>query len=312
MATRYTTIGAAGAAALVASSIGASLYTASSAEQARQAISAAHDPTTRHGELVVRVDAGGADVTALAPVDPGTVGQVLTVGDAGLPVWRDPTSTSWTTLGPSDMTLVDGTGTASLVSGRVRLTQTADTTSWYGYVSSVWQAAPGPYAWLAIPAGTREVVAMMRVYTGSPAYDFRAVAVLLRNGDDVTAAPTAPTPTVTSGVKLLGHGLWGHGGSPYGTWDVTYPSSAHVGVAWSPTPGATARWIGVRWTPGRADAVACDASGTPTIDDVIVHPTVTVVPAWPAPTILVLALNRLTGGPAGTSTVDLDFVGWRR
>lgn len=84
MATRYTSIGAA---ALIASSIGASLYTASNAEQARQAISAAHDPTTRHGEIIARVDAGGADVTALAPVAPGTAGQVLTVSDAGLPHW---------------------------------------------------------------------------------------------------------------------------------------------------------------------------------------------------------------------------------
>jgi len=84
MATRYTSIGTA---ALVATSIGASLYTASSAETARQAITAAYDPTTRHGELAVRVDAGGADVTALAPVAPGTAGQVLTVSDAGLPHW---------------------------------------------------------------------------------------------------------------------------------------------------------------------------------------------------------------------------------
>lgn len=52
------------------------------------------DPTTRHGEIAVRVDAGGADVTALAAVDPGTTGQVLTVGDAGVAVWRDPAGAS--------------------------------------------------------------------------------------------------------------------------------------------------------------------------------------------------------------------------
>ncbi len=84
MATRYTSIATA---ALIAGTVGTSLYTASTAQDAREAISAAHDPTTRHGELVVRVDAGGADVTALAPVDPGTAGQVLTVSDAGLPHW---------------------------------------------------------------------------------------------------------------------------------------------------------------------------------------------------------------------------------
>ena len=85
MATRYTSLGTA---ALIAGSIGATVYTASTAQSAREAISAAHDPTTRHGEIAVRVDAGGADVTALAAVDPGTTGQVLTVGDAGIPVWR--------------------------------------------------------------------------------------------------------------------------------------------------------------------------------------------------------------------------------
>ena len=42
---------------------------------------------TRHGELAVAQDAGAADAVALAPVAPGTAGQVLTVSDAGLPHW---------------------------------------------------------------------------------------------------------------------------------------------------------------------------------------------------------------------------------
>ena len=41
MATRYTSLGTA---ALIAGSIGASVYTASTAQSAREAISAAHDP----------------------------------------------------------------------------------------------------------------------------------------------------------------------------------------------------------------------------------------------------------------------------
>lgn len=265
------------------------------------------NPMSATGDLIVGGASGAATRLAI-----GTPAQVLTVSDSGVPVWRDPAAGGWTAGGVADLTLVDGTGTAALADGRVRLTQTANTTAWYGYVASAWQASPGPYAWLAIPAGTREVVALARVYTGSPALDYRAVAVLLRNGDDVAVAPTAPTPAVGSGAKLLGHGVWGHGSSPFGTWDTSYPASSGLGVAWSATPGATTRWIGVRWTPGRVDGVACDAAGTPTIDDVLVHPTHTVTPAWPAPTLLVLALQRLTGGPAGTSTVDLDFVGWRR
>lgn len=114
MATRYTSLGTA---ALIAGSIGASVYTASTAQSAREAISAAHDPTTRHGELAVRVDAGGADVTALAAVDPGTTGQVLTVGDAGIPVWRAPASGSITASQISDST---STGRAVLTAATAK------------------------------------------------------------------------------------------------------------------------------------------------------------------------------------------------
>jgi len=78
----------AAAALLAAGATGQSLFTATTPQEAREEIAAAHDVTTRHGELAVRVDAGGADVTALAAVDPGTTGQVFTVGDAGIPVWR--------------------------------------------------------------------------------------------------------------------------------------------------------------------------------------------------------------------------------
>ena len=108
MATRYTSLGTA---ALIAGSIGASVYTASTAQSAREAISAAHDVTTRHGEIAVRVDAGGADVTALAAVAPGTPAQVLTVSDSGVPVWRDPASGSVTASQISDST---GVGRAVL------------------------------------------------------------------------------------------------------------------------------------------------------------------------------------------------------
>lgn len=114
MATRYTSLGTA---ALIAGSIGASVYTASTAQSAREAISAAHDPTTRHGELAVRVDAGGADVTALAAVSPGTPTQVLTVDDAGVPTWRAPASGSITASQISDST---STGRAVLTAATAK------------------------------------------------------------------------------------------------------------------------------------------------------------------------------------------------
>lgn len=52
---------------------------------------------TQHGQLVTAQDAGGADAVTAVTVAPGTTGQVLTVGDAGLPVWRAPSASSPTT-----------------------------------------------------------------------------------------------------------------------------------------------------------------------------------------------------------------------
>lgn len=80
----------------------------------------------------------------------------------------------------------------------------------------------------------------------------------------------------------------------------------------SATPGASIRWSGVRWTPGAVQAVACASPGTPALDDLLTYPTLAVAPAWGAPTMVVLALNRLAGGDSGTRTVDLDVVVYAR
>lgn len=55
-----------------------------------------------HGQLVTAQDAGlsgDAGLVALTTVTPGTTGQVLTVGDAGLPVWRAAAGGSTPTAG---------------------------------------------------------------------------------------------------------------------------------------------------------------------------------------------------------------------
>lgn len=49
---------------------------------------AAMQGLTAHGQIVTAQDAGAADAVAAVVVAPGTVGQVLTMGDGGLPVWR--------------------------------------------------------------------------------------------------------------------------------------------------------------------------------------------------------------------------------
>lgn len=258
------------------------------------------------GDGIVSVTAGVIDTpsTLLARLaaDPAAARTALGV------------DSDWTTYDAADLTLVQGgtSCTAALVSDRLRLTIATDSTRWTGYVSSAWQTDQGPHGWLALPAGVREVIVAHRVYTGSPAQDYGLSAAFLRNGSDPSVAPTAPTPAVGSGVKLAGHSTWGHGSAPFGTFDTDYPVTASLGVAWSATPGATTRWIGVRWTPGSVQAIACDAAGIPTIDDLLVHPSRVVVPAWPAPTMAVFALNRLVGGSAGTRTVDLDVVVYAR
>lgn len=79
MATRYTM---AGTVAGVTAAVVAALVAMSGGERAQGL------GMTAHGQLVTAVDAGAADAVALTVVAPGTTGQVLTVGDAGLPVWR--------------------------------------------------------------------------------------------------------------------------------------------------------------------------------------------------------------------------------
>ena len=106
MANRYVAMAV--GAVLAAGSVGTGVYVANTQSDARIAMGAAHDVTTRHGEIAVRVDAGGADVTALAAVAPGTAGQVLTVGDAGVAVWRAPAGAL--PSGTGFVTVSSGTG----------------------------------------------------------------------------------------------------------------------------------------------------------------------------------------------------------
>lgn len=69
---------------------------------------------SQHGALVTAQDAGAADSVAAVAVSPGTAGQVLTVGDAGLPVWRAPADPI-TTIG--DLATGGDAGTTRLAVG---------------------------------------------------------------------------------------------------------------------------------------------------------------------------------------------------
>ena len=304
MATRYTSIGTA---ALVATSIGASLYTASSAETARQAISAAHDPTTRHGELVTRADAGGADVTALAPVAPGTAGQVLTVSDAGLPHWAAAAGGTVTAYTAADLTPVQGHAdtSASIVDGRLRLSIDAAVRR-YGTVSGTWTTT-APRGVLTLPSGAREVLAITRVYTGSgTATSYIGVSTLLRDGSDPSDVTGS---SLLAGTRLAGTLHWDTAAALYGGEHRadTYPVSTGLGVvAWAsaPTP-----YYGIRWTRGVVAWAAAPTTAT-TIDDVVAYGGTPLAPDWAAPTQLVVTLQQYTGGAIASATIDVEVLVW--
>ena len=293
-------------AALVATSIGASLYTASSAETARQAITAAYDPTTRHGELAVRVDAGGADVTALAAVDPGTTGQVLTVSDSGMPVWRDPTSGGTVTAyTAADFTPTQGhaSTSASIVSGRLRLSIDAAVRR-YGTVAGAWTTT-APRGVLRVPAGAREVVAITRVYTDSgTTTSYIGVSTALRGGTD----PSDITDlAVMSGTRLPGTVHWDTGAAIYGgeLRANSYPASTYISVvqwAAAPTP-----YYGVRWTRGSVTYVGA-ATGASSPDDVYSYPVEGLVPDWPVPTEVIVTLQQYSGATA--AQIDVEIFVW--
>lgn len=78
---------------------------------------------TAHGQLVTAQDAGAADAVALTVVAPGTAGQVLTVGDAGIPVWRAAAGL------PSDPLGIDHGGTGAATASAALAALRAETLS---------------------------------------------------------------------------------------------------------------------------------------------------------------------------------------
>lgn len=145
MANRYATLAAT---LLVAGATGTSLYTASTAQEARSAISAAQHVTTTHGDLAVHVDAG------LARLPVGTEGQVLTV-TSGAPAWAAAGGSA-----PREGTLA-ARGTASDYQGGTYLVTSGTSSLW-----SLWQSVPiaGTWTWVQrvyqIPADTISATAM--------------------------------------------------------------------------------------------------------------------------------------------------------
>jgi hypothetical protein len=149
---------------------------------------------TQHGALITAQDAGAADAVAAVAVTPGTVGQVLTVSDAGLPHWAAAPSggggggATVTTLYASDGTPVNGGGTAS-VSGTgatSTFTLTGAGTSTYGSAG-----VTSPSISFVIPAGAREIEAELQTtaLNNVATNGFRFVSFVLRSsGTGIPAA----------------------------------------------------------------------------------------------------------------------------
>lgn len=295
-----------GVAALLAALAG---LTTDEKSAARTSLGAAEDPTTRHGEIAVRVDAGGAGVTALAAVSPGTPTQVLTVGDSGVPVWRDPAgSTAPRAYVTADLTPVQGHAntSASIVDGRLRLSIDAAVRR-YGTVSGTWTTT-APRGVLTLPSGAREVLAITRVYTGSgTATSYIGVSTLLRDGSDPSDVTGS---SLLAGTRLAGALHWDTAAGLYGGGEHradTYPVSTGLGVvAWAsaPTP-----YYGIRWTRGVVAWAAAPTTAT-TIDDVVAYGGTPLAPDWAAPTQLVVTLQQYTGGAIASATIDVEVLVW--
>lgn len=243
MATRYTSIATA---ALIAGTVGTSLYTASTAQDAREAISAAHDPTTRHGEIIARVDAGGADVTALAPVDPGVPGQVLTVDDAGLPVWRAASSgtSQPTTYYASDGTAtvggagtsasISGTGSASTVTLGVPASPSTETTT---------SSTEGGPRWCS--PGISQSAQRAVLYLRSTAISNFATGGWRWSTATLRRTSESPPASLYLGASWSDNSNYGVGDMRSGSNSATYWLGGSPST--SPTEGAD-RWLRVVWT----------------------------------------------------------------
>lgn len=235
MANRYATLAAT---LLVAGATGTSLYTASTAQEARTAISAAQHVTTTHGDLAVHVDAG------LARLPVGTEGHVLTV-TSGAPAWTAPSGggLTITTFHASDFVVEPGGATAGNATktgtgpgSTITLTSATPGTS-YGYSGS-----DAPRAVLEIPAGAREIEATMEVTSTTGTGDtWRYFGLALRN------APTGGAPS----------SLWGVGYQTAAT-PSAYPGplmsglntgAGAVGVYSGTGIFAAGRWLRATWRP---------------------------------------------------------------
>lgn len=271
---------------------------------------------TRHGELAVAVDAGGADVVALTGITPGTPTQVLTVSDSGVPVWRTPAAASPTTpteYDAADFTLVNGGGsdTATLVGSQIRFALTGAAARYYSATTR-----DAPRAKLAIPTTATRVILVARVATlTTPGTSYDSLGVFIRGGSDETAAPPARVQVYATYAHRLPSTVHFRDGS-----DNVYSGDA-VSLSYGATvPFSNQSWNGTRWI-----AVQWDARTGQTHAGLYVSASAPTDPAqfawttlnesspsslgYGAPTWMVVTGMQPGGSPAALQ-LDADVIAW--
>ena len=281
MATRYTSTATA---LLAAGALGASLYTAVDAGDARNTLGLAY---TQHGALITAQDAGAADAVATVAVTPGTAGQVLTVSDAGLPHWAAASSgggLTVTTYHASDFAVEPGGATAGNATksgtgpgSTITLTSATPGTS-YGFSGS-----DAPRAVLEIPADAREIEATMEVTSTTGTGDtWRYFGLALRNAPNGGAPSslwgvgyqTAATPSAYPGPLMSGLNT-GIGAVGVYTGTGIFAAGRWLRATWRPTETYFAFLTGAGaasarptvWYPPATAALPVHASGALSVGD---------------------------------------------
>jgi len=280
MATRYTSTATT---LLAAGALGASLYTAVDAGDARNTLGLAY---TQHGALITAQDAGAADAVATVAVSPGTAGQVLTVSDAGLPHWAAAASggPTVTTYYASDFAAEQGGvsgGAASITGVGAASTATltiAATGSSYGSGGS-----NAPRVVLALPAGAREIELTVQCTATTGTGDtWRYLGFGLRNAANAGApaalwgvgSQTTTSPNLYQG-GILGGTNTGTGAATAYTNTGIFASDRWLRMTWRPTETyfgllTGAGSAGARptlWYPPSSGGVPINSAGTLAVGD---------------------------------------------
>ena len=216
----------------------------------------------------------------------------------------------------ADLTLTNGSGssTATLTGGYLRLVG-ENAVRMYTGNGGAWTAT-NPRGILTLPTDIRKVAVLARVnaIVSGTADGFRQLVTVFRNGAD-PAEPTTYGTVVTGAVRLPSTGHWDsgpyvQGGDLYGSESPANPIGFTGDENWVTT--TPSKWYGMIWEPGKVIPISTIASvSSPGISDLYPQPAsgLVLVPAWPMPTQVLVALQQDTGITTAR-TIDVEFRAW--